>query len=31
VAYTFAINYAGGDGNDIVLTLLPRGTLMSVR
>jgi autotransporter-associated beta strand protein len=31
VTYAFAINYAGGDGNDIVLTVMPRGTVFSIR
>jgi fibronectin-binding autotransporter adhesin len=31
VTYTFAINYAGGDGNDIVLTVMPRGTVFLIR
>ncbi len=31
VAYAFSINYAGGDGNDIVLTVMPRGTILLIR
>jgi autotransporter-associated beta strand protein len=31
VNYAFAIDYAGGDGNDIVLTVMPRGTVFSIR
>jgi autotransporter-associated beta strand protein len=29
-AYFFSVNYAGGDGNDIVLTALPHGTLLYI-
>jgi autotransporter-associated beta strand protein len=29
--YTFSINYTGGDGNDIVLTSLPIGTVWSIK
>jgi len=29
--YWFAINYAGGDGNDIVLTCIPAGSMFTIR
>lgn len=28
--YSFAVSYTGGTGNDVVLTVLPKGTLISV-
>ncbi len=28
--YTFAISYTGGTGNDVVFTVQPKGTLISV-
>ncbi len=27
----FVVNYAGGDGNDVVLTTVPMGTIITVR
>ena len=27
----FSVSYTGGDSNDVVLTVLPRGTVVSVR
>jgi len=30
-AYSFAIDYAGGDGNDVVLNTIPQGTVILIR